>query len=318
LGKAKEVPSGVDESMAVELLESIHDMARKATSADFSNLCGVCSIFVTRSLDISSSSKDSPVIEAYRKTLADFMTRKSSSVHPNFILDFIRRFPQRAWPLHKDLCDYVAPGAGVNPYRQLQAYGMLQILSQQLSTLSKTVDSAEIRAFLARLVKDIYGTFEVAAKDSTWKAARLKEVAKFALHLARISKTTLQDSEQVGKLWDLSKLDQVESSLRDGEKTKEMKSILGMLKQLKALLGGSKDEGKKQKGKRSLETSQAANGMDVDTGGEVAAAGASVKKVKKNRDSSERKPNGDIAKTKTQKEAKSGEGKKVKTKPKAP
>lgn len=236
IGKAKDVPTTLQAETASRILNSIHDLARKAPSADFSSLCSVCSLFIARSIETStSSSPENPANEAYRATLADFMTRKSSAVHPAFILDYIRRFPIQAWPLRADLCKYITSGASVNAYRQTQAYNMLQTLSQQLGSIVKAVGPDPVGDFVKQASGDVFDTLESASDASSdWNAARLKEVIKFALQLARSSRSALPQMS-ISATWDKQRLAEVTINIKEGERTKEMKSVHGLLQQLAAL-----------------------------------------------------------------------------------
>ncbi|WVF67165.1 hypothetical protein IAT40_001911 [Kwoniella sp. CBS 6097] len=292
INKPKDYPSGVDVDEASEVLEEIHEMARKATSAEFSNLCSLVSLFVVKSIDTSVTSSattatktESPVVRAYGKTLSDFMTRKASLVHPNFILEFIKRFPQRAFGLYVDLNRFVSPGGGVNAYRQAQAYGMLQTLSQHLPVISRSGESS-VEGFIKSSSESVFSTLELAATSSSstkaekekesateggWNAAKLKDVVKFALQLARASKNVNQASA-----WDMQRVNEVEAKMQAGEKTKEMKGVLSMWAQLLAILGQKKEktkEGKKGSGKRKADdVVDAEEKMDVDGDVEVSAA----------------------------------------------
>lgn len=252
IGKSKDVPSTVDLTHATALLTEIHETARKASSADYSALCSACSIFIARSIEATDPTSTAGT-DAYRATLDEFMSRKSSLVHPSFLLDYIRRFPLVAWPLHADLVKYIAPGKGVNAFRQTQAYGMLQVFSQHLAAIAKSpsVPSEQVQSFISSARQEVYATFSAAASAENateWKADRLKDVAKFGLHLARSTKGVFPD--QLESLWEPKALVGVEEELKAGARTKEMKGVLGLVVQLKAVLGGAQAKAdKKAKGK---------------------------------------------------------------------
>ncbi|WVQ79016.1 hypothetical protein IAT38_001108 [Cryptococcus sp. DSM 104549] len=281
--KPKDVPSTADIPKANATLLAIHAMAQKAHSAEFSNLCGLCSLFVSRAIDASSPTS-TEVVDAYRATLKDFMTRKASLIHPPFITEFIKRFPARAFALHSDLAGYVAPGAAVNTYRQLQGYTMLQLLAQQLPNISKTAPAEEVAGFITASCERVFATLEAAADDAEgsgkegWNAQKLKDVVKFALQLARNSKA-------VGVEWDVKRVEAVGEKVKSGERTKEMKGVQSMWTQLEGILSKKEGKGKKAagKGKGKAEESEK---MDVD-GEEVEAEAAekaeakAEKKVKK-------------------------------------
>ncbi|OCF44480.1 DNA polymerase phi subunit [Kwoniella heveanensis CBS 569] len=348
--KPKEYPTNVDVEEAAEVLEEIHEMARKAVSAEFSNLCSLVSLFVVKSIDTASSSSStstsespSPVVQAYGKTLADFMTRKASLVHPNFVSDFIKRFPTRAFGLYVDLNRYVAPGGGVNAYRQVQAYGMLQTLSQHLPVISKSgifssssssSTSVSVEGFIKSSSESVFSTLELASSSSSsstkaekekekesaggaeggWNAAKLKDVVKFALQLARASKNVDQTSA-----WDMHRVNEIENKLKAGEKTKEMKGVLSMWAQLLAVLGQKKDkQGKKANGgkRKADDVVTEDDRIDVDVDGDVEISTVDDKgskkekkaKAEKSTDASKKK-----AKVDGQGEKKEKKAKKAKT-----
>ncbi|KAK6907306.1 hypothetical protein I203_101296 [Kwoniella mangroviensis CBS 8507] len=258
--KPKDVPSSVDLSKAVGILREIHGMAIKAHSAEFSNLCSSSSLFVVKSIESSTSTSDASVVEVYGETLKDFMTRKSSLLHPNFVLEFIKRFPSKGFELSNDIVEFVRAGNGVNTYRQLQGYTMLQTITQHLPSLlkSNTIPSNKIKEFISNATEAVYATVEDAQSESGWNAAKLKDVVKFALALARTSKT-------LDVKWDITRVEAVRDKLVNGEKTKEMKGVISMWNQLISILGGSgNNENKKGNNKRKNEEK-----MDVDADGKV-------------------------------------------------
>lgn len=228
-------PSAVDTEEAASVLAEIHDLAQHASSAEFSSLCSAASLYVARAAQPQAQA-------AYTKTLEDFMTRKSSAVHPAFILDYASRFPAKAWALAPTLINLCAPGKSTNAYRQTQGYGVLQALFRHLHALVKAGDVSEAEAtrVLKSAMAGAYDTFEAAADGGEYKADRLKDVAKFALAVARAAKSLDVDV-------DAGRLAGVVDKVKEG-KTKEMKSVHGLLKQLGAVLGKDKDKsGKKVK-----------------------------------------------------------------------
>ena len=268
IGKAKEIPHISDPLPVSVIMKSIHKMARKTPSAEVSNLCSACSLLVARALDEPDSDLSA---FAYRATLSDYMLRKASSLHPAFILDYIRRFPTKAWGLHETLCIFVKPGGIVKVYRKTQAYGMLQTLYQHLAVISKALGGEVVRAGIRRASGCVLDTLE-AATDTTsdtakdWNAARLKEVAKFALQLARTSRSALETPSS--KIWDLERLEEVVVKMKESERTREMKSLHGLLHQLSVVsnVNGAtkskkeKKEKKEKKGKKGGSEER----MDVD------------------------------------------------------
>lgn len=281
IGKAKDVPTTADLALATSVLEEIHQLARKAPTADYSAMCSACSLFVVRTIDASTSSKakageTDAVIDAYKATLEDYMTKKSSTVHPPFIAEFIKRFPTRAFPLVSTLTQYADPATvkKVNVYRQLQSFTLLQLFSQQLSTITKSADESSVIAYVDDSRKAVYATVEQVARglgDEGWNTARLKEVVKFGLHLARTSKNSLPT--KFPSLWDVQQLEQIIELFQKGDKTKEMKGVQGLLTQLKAITSASSDQKKGKKAKKDDE-------MDVDEPERAAAVTKKSDKVK--------------------------------------
>ena len=226
LGKAKATPS----ISTTPVLHEVHQLARKAPKADFCNLCSVCSVFLVRSiLDADSS------IDTYRASLRDFVTRKSSQLHPNFLLDYVRRFPSQAWALRDDLLNYLESGA-VNSYRQSQVIIILQTLISHIPTLAKSVPSADVASFVSKASERIVGTLR-SASSSEVKSDRIKELAKLALHLARASK-----SVNAMSAWNVDELAAVVLAMKAGQRTGQMKGVLGMLAQLQVVVEGKANQ----------------------------------------------------------------------------
>lgn len=332
LGKAKDVPSSTDLPRSTSILEEIHSMARKASSADFSALCSACSLFVSRAIDTAHPASR-VVVETYRATLEDWMTRKSSLVHPNFISDFLRRFPLRAWPLREDLIAHTASGKGINAFRLAQAFGMLQIFSQQLAVIaqsqSQSTSSEDIAAFVSSASAAVYATLVHAADESgsDWKADRLRDVLKFALALARSAKSVLSP-EQVVAAWDLPALRETRDTFAAGSRTGGMKAILLLINQLEAVLGGGK---KDKEGKKAAKAGKSAKGkkssvdktpgeheqddkMDVDADEQVLSAAPSTSEDSKKVNKTKTKAKAESSVSKVTAKPSVGEDKKDKAK----
>lgn len=274
IDKAKEIPSSLDTGTGSKVLKEIHEMARKSNSTEFSNLLSGCSTFVSRSLDSSGSIQ--PVIDTYSTTLKEFMTQKHTLLHASFVIQYIRRHPVRAWPLHSTIAEYLVPGSAVNTYRQVQAYEILAVLAPHLAAIAKsqntTSSTEEVAAFVTTVAESFYAILRKAGAESekdkdSWNAQRLKEVVKAMLAVGRGSKSA-------GVAWETKKLQGVVEELKGG-RVGGMKGVMGMLVQLVAVVGGgsqaSKGEGKgnakKGKGKGKATTTAEAtvvNGVEGD------------------------------------------------------
>ncbi|ORY24385.1 DNA polymerase phi-domain-containing protein [Naematelia encephala] len=307
--KAKDVPTSVPAEHARQVLEEIHELARRSASTEFSHLCSGTSLFIVRALDNDNST----AIDAYSKTLKEFMTRKHSSIQPAFILDLIKRYPTRAWSLRNDLLEYtadVSTSEGINAYHQTQAFNMLSAFASQLNLIAKSVPLSEITTFVKTASSSVYGILQAAStpEGAKWKADRLKDVVRFALQLARTSKSVLGAS--VAEAWDLERLSGVEGAMKRG-RTAEMKGVIGLVGQLKSVLSGGGGGSEKKKAKAAgldktkvkasdkAETEKLVNG-EKDGDGDV--------------DMTPVKVNGDQGKEKKIKKRKSVDGVKVKSK----
>jgi DNA polymerase phi len=255
-------PASVDAEHAKAIIAEIHNMARKAPTAEFSALCSAAALFAARAAPATA-------LDAYTATLEDFMTRKQSGVHAAFVAEYVRRHPAKAWALADALTRYVAPSAegaatAANAFRQAQGYAMLSTLATQLPALVKAgdVSTADAERVVSAAMADIYATLEAAAGPDAEaaKADRLKEVAKFALVIARAARAL--DAAHAAQLCDAARLASVTEVVRTG-RTKDMKGVQGLLAQLGSMLGQKKEkEGKKGKKADEEEVKEAAEGAE--------------------------------------------------------
>lgn len=126
IGKSKEVPSNIEEEQAVQVLQQLHSLARKASS-DVLMTLSQCSLYLCKVLHHFGVTK--PIQEVYRQSLVDFVSRKASRLNSSFFQDFIRRHADVAWDLREDILKTTS--SAVNVYRQSQAFQLLQTLISQ-------------------------------------------------------------------------------------------------------------------------------------------------------------------------------------------
>lgn len=258
IGKAKDVISLHDQTddgegelpvpdvkRTVAILTEIHEMVRKSATAEVSALSSLCSLLIVKTLDGAQSVVGrQAAAEAYGKTMDDFMVRKQSSVHPPFLLDFVRRFPVMAWPLVGKLVQHIAPASTVKAFRQIQAFGMLSVFSQSLGLLAKSVSSSDIESFIDASAAAVVDTLNQVASGAVERRTDfLREAVKFALHLARTSKSVVS-AETYKTVWDRSAWEATLGALREGKATKEMKGVHNMVQQLLGIV--AKSEAKPQ------------------------------------------------------------------------
>lgn len=132
-GKPKDIVIIDDTAKAVDVLESLHQRARKAHSPDAVSVISLCSLFIVKSI----IAKDEPaVLRVYKASLQDFVTRKASSLSTGFILDFIKRFASQAWSIRLSLIEVIPNSA--NGFRQAQVFSLIQSLLTALPNPVRT------------------------------------------------------------------------------------------------------------------------------------------------------------------------------------
>lgn len=131
LGKAKDIPSGIDEEQTVGIIKELHARARKASSSDVLSTLSQCSLFLSRTLLHAGAGEG--VMEVYKESLVDFVTRKASRLNTGFLQDFVRRHPDTAWAM-RDIFLSIT-GKAVNAYRQCQAFLLIHTLISQLQVV---------------------------------------------------------------------------------------------------------------------------------------------------------------------------------------
>ena len=127
LPKAKDVPNLSDTSEASEVLKALHERARRASSADVVNLISMCCLFVSKAL-LPRDKKC--VIEIYKESAKDFITRKASALTPAFFFDFVRRHPLEAIGLQPSIIESLEDA--VKGYRLSQAFSIIQTIYSSL------------------------------------------------------------------------------------------------------------------------------------------------------------------------------------------
>ena len=122
-----------------------------------------------------------------------------------------------------------------------------------------------MRDHVKRASGDALDTLASAAAEgsgSNWNSARLKEVVKFALGLARATRS-YSISERSVEIWDMQRLAEVTAAFKQGERTKEMKGVHALLQQLAAILSAPMDKPKVSKTDKAKANGQE-EAMEVD------------------------------------------------------
>lgn len=323
--KSKDAMLISDRSEAVEVLGELHQAARKAQSAQVARTCSQASVFVARALlqdqsaagTSSSKINEQPILDVYLASLEDFMTKKTTKIKASLFFDLVARFPVTAWSMRDQLIQY-AKSDGANGYRQTQAFLILNELVGQVPALvsscpsrlpvpsplpladpfstfplsqSKAGLDASITAFVPVCRSAIYSILSSSTpspNDSAskgLKADRLRDIAKFAVKLAR-STSSIIGAEKLAEVWAVDELTKLSSDLKAVERLKGSGALHAQMNQLVEIASGVKKEGKRVKGKKAAVVEEAPVAVEETTKvvkkGKKAAEGAAPKrKLKK-------------------------------------
>ncbi|KAK0483486.1 DNA polymerase phi-domain-containing protein [Armillaria novae-zelandiae] len=248
IAKAKDVPTAPVAQVA-STVQSLHTRARKARSSDPLATLSFCSLYLAKILVAQQGVEQ--VLDAYRESLADFLTRKNSALNPNFFQDFIQRFPALGWRLRQDLLD--SSKKAINVYRQCQAFRLIHALVSQLPTIEKS--DADVVAFMTTLHEALHELINDACDDkASVNTAQMKDL--FKLMLLSIRQTSrLSSSPDVEAIWASSRWAELSGKLSASAVFKSSTSIHAMcnevVKQIKKTeLTGEKEESVGGKRKR--------------------------------------------------------------------
>ncbi|KAK0503113.1 DNA polymerase phi-domain-containing protein [Armillaria luteobubalina] len=248
IAKAKDVPTAPVAQVA-SAVQSLHTRARKARSSDQLATLSFCSLYLAKILVAQEGIEQ--VLDAYRESLADFLTRKNSALNPNFFQDFIQRFPALGWRLRQDLLD--SSKKAINVYRQCQAFRLIYALVSKLSTIEKS--DADVVAFMTTLREALHELINDACDNkASVNVSQMKDLFKLAL-LAIRQTSRLPSSPDVGAIWASSSWAELSGKLPNSAAFKSSTSIRAMcnevVKQIKkAELTGEKEESVGGKRKR--------------------------------------------------------------------
>ncbi|KAF9185678.1 DNA-directed DNA polymerase [Haplosporangium sp. Z 767] len=218
LAKIKDYPRDVDDEHAFEILNQIHELAKKSPDAKFSGLCGDLSLLLVKVLiggqdektavgetkaetpvkktrassknkaaamdpeEATLKAKQDRVVALYSSSLKEFMTRKNTNLSAKMFLDFINRFPHLAWHLSRALLEYTSPKATVKSFRQAMAFNMLSALVKRLANKNTPEFEPLFLDTLPLIRNSLFETFEGAFVESTEEE---KSAAK-GLNVARL------------------------------------------------------------------------------------------------------------------------------------
>lgn len=195
IGKYKELPFDADTDQVVTVLTDIHTRAQRAHSSDLLGTLNQCSIYLSKIL--LHLGAENSLLQIYRPSLVDFITRKNSALNTTFFQDFIRRCPTSAWSLREDLLDLST--RAVNSYRQYQAYQLMELIVNQLPAMVAMDNNhqTEIMEFMTSLHKSLLMvTSSACEEESGLTSSQMKGLFKLGIvairHTQRINPTLCQ------------------------------------------------------------------------------------------------------------------------------
>ncbi|KAL1735154.1 DNA polymerase phi-domain-containing protein, partial [Schizophyllum commune] len=212
LAKAKDTPTSPNADAVKTALNELHSRARRARSSDHLSVLSMVSLYLAKTA-LHLGAEDT-VVAAYKESLADFLTRKNSSLNTSFFQEIIKRHVSVGWQLRTDLLEL--SGKAVNAYRRCQAYQLVQTLLNQLPSLTLAHD--EVASFMELLQRSLAETITGACDGSVnLNAAQLKELLKLANSAARQSQ---KQPENVKAVWTASTWTQLADRLSSSDKFK--------------------------------------------------------------------------------------------------
>ncbi|KAG6831186.1 hypothetical protein H0H92_012326 [Tricholoma furcatifolium] len=262
IAKSKDIPVNVDVESTMTIATDVHTRARKVHSSDMVATLSQCSLYLSKILAHSQS--EQPIIQLYRESLLDFLTRKNSALNSNFFQDYIRRYPASAWSLRSDLLEL--SGRAINAYRQGQAYQLLDTLLTQLPAMGD-INSSDLVEFATSLRTTLLdAATDACAEKNSLNAAQLKELLKLALVAVRQTQRTIGASSS--EIWQPSSWHSLTGRLNSSERFKKSSGLSKMCEQLVRL---SKQEASKKADTPVVKTKRKAEEiLEVDDASAVA------------------------------------------------
>ncbi|KAL1715196.1 DNA polymerase phi-domain-containing protein [Schizophyllum commune] len=231
LAKAKDTPTSPNADAVKTALNELHSRARRARSSDHLSVLSMVSLYLAKTA-LHLGAEDT-VVAAYKESLADFLTRKNSSLNTSFFQEIIKRHVSVGWQLRTDLLEL--SGKAVNAYRRCQAYQLVQTLLNQLPSLTLAHD--EVASFMELLQRSLAETITGACDGSVnLNAAQLKELLKLANSAARQSQ---KQPENVKAVWTASTWTQLADRLSSSDKFKASTGLHKTCQQIAQLISGT-------------------------------------------------------------------------------
>ncbi|KAJ6630633.1 DNA polymerase phi-domain-containing protein [Mycena sp. CBHHK59/15] len=197
IAKSKEVPSNVNIEEVKTAISELHTRARRMHSPELLTTLSQCSLYLTKILiDVGAQET---VLQVYRESLEDFVTRKNSALNSNFFLDIVRRYPLMMWSIRHDITSL--SNKAVNGYRRCQSLQLLQALITQIPSPMEQ-QREEMKEFVLTLHKVLIQFLTEACEDKiTLTAPQMKDLFKLA-SLGVRQTLWITSSQDTQTIWD--------------------------------------------------------------------------------------------------------------------
>ncbi|TFK42972.1 DNA polymerase phi-domain-containing protein [Crucibulum laeve] len=270
IAKAKEFPTSAEAQQVTDVLKNIHVQARKSNTTDFLTILSICSVYLSK-LHVGT---EASVVEEYRQSLADFITRKNSGLNAGFFSDFLRRFPILAWSLRDDLIGLT--NKAVNAYRMCQVFHLLETLVNQIPALSES-HLPEVSEFMKSLQKTLHDVIKDAcAEKVTLTAAQLKDLIKLGLVAVRQTQRSSTAPQTVLEIWKAKSWRTLCDTLSSSSRFATSTALHKMCEQLAHIVEGENQSKKPEK-------VQSTSSSSKRKAGEVIGADEPLTEGKKNK-----------------------------------
>ncbi|KAG7452647.1 uncharacterized protein BT62DRAFT_958631 [Guyanagaster necrorhizus] len=248
IGKAKNMPAA-PVAQVTSIVQSLHAHARKARSSELLPTLSSCSLYLAKVLVAQQGVTQ--VLDTYRESLVDYLTRKNSALNLNFFQELMVQFPALGWRLRQDIVD--SSKKAINVYRQCQALHLIHGLVAQLSSIETS--DADVVGFMTALREALHELMNDACDDkASVNTTQMRDLFKLALLSIRQT-SRLPSSPDVEAIWAPSSWEKLLKKLSASPGFKSSTSIHAMCNEVvkqttKAKYTGEKEESVGGKRKR--------------------------------------------------------------------
>ncbi|GAA6042776.1 hypothetical protein JCM8097_007471 [Rhodosporidiobolus ruineniae] len=266
-------PAEETAAAALESLEELHRIAASVDQADLAPLAAQVALALVKAAVASApSSAPAQISTLAAESFEAYLTTKNAKTRcqPLLMGELARRAPAAVWEAREKVLA-LATAEKVNAFRRVQAFEVIQTLVTSYAGLKTAESKLAVLAFLPAYRTALFDTISSSLSSSTsasassgaMDAARLKLLTKHALSSARLA-VQLSSQSDAASAWKPAEwaalLDPSQGKVSD--RFKGATAVLGLVKQLVGVLGGSVGEAapkaKKDKKRKAAELDTAA------------------------------------------------------------